>query len=64
VITHSGDRLTYPEQLFPTLIGLSISTARGIFLVYTADKIISNALIPIIDPRIFTKDQTAEIIKK
>jgi len=64
VITHSGDRLHYPEQLFPTLIGLSISTARGIFLAYTSDKIINNALVPIIDPRVFTKDQTAEIIKK
>lgn len=63
VITHSGDRLYYPDQLFPTLIGLSISTARGILLVYTADKVISNALLPIIDPRIFTKDQIVEIVK-
>lgn len=64
VIMKVGNQLMYPETLFPTFVGLCVSTARGIFLSLVKDMKIKNALIPIIDPKIFSQELKAEIINR
>lgn len=53
VIKKIDNTLKIPDQLFSLTAGISISTARGMLVMNLKDTCISNAIIPIIDPRSF-----------
>lgn len=48
-----GGKPQVPKMLFPPTIGIAISSARGMLAVCLKDTIISNAIIPIVDPQQF-----------
>ncbi len=53
VIKKVDNELKIPDQLFSLTAGISISTARGMLVMNLKDTLISNAIIPIIDPKTF-----------
>jgi hypothetical protein len=53
VFVKENDRFKAPTQLFPLTAGIAISSARGMLSLKLLDTIISNAIIPIINPQQF-----------
>lgn len=53
VIKKENNQIAIPDQLIVIASGIAISTARGMFAMCVKDKVINNAMIPILDPQIF-----------
>jgi len=58
IVKFEDEKLKIPEFLMATLIGISISTIRGMLLAKTSGSIIQNAIIPVINPSDFLKTNT------
>jgi hypothetical protein len=53
VIRIENGMTSIPDQLITATAGIIVSTARGMFVLNTKDLIISNAIIPVINPQVF-----------
>ena len=53
VVKKEAEVLTVPETIFPTTIGVAISTARGMLVMLLKDTNISRATIPIVNAQQF-----------
>lgn len=58
VITKNNNIINIPNQLIAVAAGIAISTSRGMFVMNVKDTIISNAIIPIINPQDFLPKNT------
>jgi len=52
-IDKENNKVNIPDDLIAVTAGVAVSTARGMLAVKTQNTIISNAIIPIVDPRMF-----------
>jgi len=53
VIKKENGLIAISDQLIAIASGIVLSTARGMFAINTKDSIISNAIIPIVNPQAF-----------
>ena len=53
VIRKENGLTLIPDQLISVTAGIVVSTVRGMFALNIKDSIISNAIIPIINPQVF-----------
>lgn len=58
VIKKENGKVSAPEQLLAIAIGITVSSARGVFVMNVKDTILGNALIPVIDPQTFLPKRT------
>lgn len=54
VIKKVDGQFKFPTALISITAGVTVSTARGIFFMNVRDTILKNALMPIVDPSIFS----------
>jgi hypothetical protein len=53
VFLKQNDKYSIPDQLIIVTAGISVSTARGMLAMCIKDTVLSDAVIPIIDPKVF-----------
>ena len=53
VIRKENGMTAIPDQLIPVTAGIVVSTTRGMFALSVENSIISNAIIPLINPKVF-----------
>jgi len=58
VFKKENNVLKIPNQILTMTSGIAISTARGIFSMSVKDTLLSNAIIPIVDPNLFLPNQS------
>ena len=51
---------TIPNELIALTAGIAVASARGMFAVNVQNTVISNAIVPIVDPRIFVPKKKEE----
>jgi hypothetical protein len=58
VFKKEGNLIFIPDQLILVAANIAISTSRGMFVMNVKDSIISNAVMPIINPQVFLPNPT------
>lgn len=53
VIKKEENQVSIPDQLITVAAGIALSTTRGMLVMCVKDSIISNAIIPIVNPQVF-----------
>jgi len=62
IIKNENQLLKIPEILILSLIGISISTTRGMLIAKTSGSLLQNAFIPVINPSDFLKENSSFVI--